>query len=361
MVKVGVRFMYFISEVYQKDIQNIVDLPLPWEKLKEHSLLLTGSSGLIGTMMIDVFMQKNKQDNLNLTVYAIGRNEEKAKERFLEYWDNPYFKFIPMDVNNPISIDEDIDYVIHAASNTHPRLYAIDPIGSLLTNLKGLYNLLEYGRSHGVKRTLFLSSVEIYGEALSSDDIFDESYCGYIDCNTVRACYPEGKRSGEALCNAFISKYNMDVVIPRLSRVYGPTMRLDDSKAMSQFILNSVNGKDIILKSLGQQKYSYCYVGDVIQGLLYCLLQGKSGEAYNIADTRTDMLLKDIAQYIADLNDKKVIYDLPDKTEQKGFSKVTTGVMDSSKLQQLGWKPFDNLRSGIKKTIQILKASNSRR
>lgn len=358
MVKIGVILMLFTSEIYRKDIQNIIDLPLLWEKLKGRSLLLTGCSGLIGTMMIDVLMQKNKQDNLRLTLYAIGRNEEKAKERFQEYWENPYFEFVPMDVNNPILIDKDADYIIHAASNTHPKLYATDPIGSLLTNLEGLYNLLEYGRSHGVKRTLFLSSVEIYGEALSSDDIFDENYCGYIDCNTVRACYPEGKRAGEALCNAFISKYNMDIVIPRLSRVYGPTMRLDDSKAMSQFILNGVSGREIVLKSLGQQKYSYCYVGDVVQGLLYCLLQGKSGEAYNIADTKTDMLLKDIAQYIADLNGKKVIYNLPDKIEQKGFSKVTIGVMDSSKLQQLGWKPFDNLKSGIEKTIQILKELN---
>lgn len=347
--------MYLKSHLYQQDLNNICKLDLPWDKMHNSSLLITGASGLIGTMLIDVLMMKNEQKQLSCQIYAAGRNAEKARERFGDYWNSPYFQFVSMDVNQPIQLDKKIDFIIHAASNTHPRLYASDPVGSLMTNLEGTYNLLEYGRTHGMKRMLFLSSVEIYGQALHPEDVFDEKYCGYIDCNGVRACYPEGKRAGEALCNAYISKYNLDIVIPRLSRVYGPTMRLDDSKAMSQFLMNGVRGEDIVLKSKGLQKFSYCYVGDVVQGVLYCLLKGKSGEAYNIADVKTDMLLKDITQYIASLNGHKVVFDLPDATEQKGFSKVTVGVMDSSKLQILGWQPFDNLKSGIKKTIAILK------
>ncbi|ADB47135.1 NAD-dependent epimerase/dehydratase family protein [Acidaminococcus fermentans DSM 20731] len=346
--------MYLKSLLYQQDLHNISKVNLPWNKLHNSSLMITGASGLIGTMLIDVLMMKNEQEQLNCKIYATGRNIQKAQERFGDYWDRPYFHFVTMDVNYPIRIEHEVDFIIHAASNTHPRLYASDPVGSLMTNLEGTYNLLEYGRTHKMKRMLFLSSVEIYGQALKTEDVFDEKYCGYIDCNAVRACYPEGKRAGEALCNAYISKYNLDIVIPRLSRVYGPTMRLDDSKAMSQFLMNGVRGEDIVLKSEGLQKFSYCYVGDVVQGLLYCLLKGKCGEAYNIADVKCNMLLKDITQYIASLNGCKVVFDLPDVTEQKGFSKVTVGVMDSTKLQKLGWKPFDDLKSGIKKTIKIL-------
>lgn len=347
--------MYLKSGIYDQDIKNIIDLDLPWNKLQNHSLLLTGASGLIGTMLVDVLMAKNEKEQLNCQIYAVGRNEKKAKKRFVDYWENPYFRFVAMDVNKSIQFEENIDYIIHAASNTHPKLYASDPVGSLMTNLEGTYNLLEYGRTHNLKRMLFLSSVEIYGQALHSNDVFDEKYCGYIDCNGVRACYPEGKRAGEALCNAYISKYGLDIVIPRLSRVYGPTMRVDDSKAMSQFLMNGVRGEDIVLKSRGLQKFSYCYVGDVVQGLLYCLLRGKCGEAYNVSDVKTDMLLKDITQYIASLNGHEVVFHLPDADEQKGFSKVTVGVMDSTKLQSLGWRPFDDLKSGIKKTIGILR------
>ena len=348
--------MYLKSGIYDQDIKNIIDLDLPWNKLQNHSLLFTGASGLIGTMLVDVLMAKNEKEQLNCKIYAVGRNEKKAKKRFVDYWENPCFCFVAMDVNKPIQFEENIDYIIHAASNTHPKLYASDPVGSLMTNLEGTYNLLEYGRTHNLKRMLFLSSVEIYGQALHSNDVFDEKYCGYIDCNGVRACYPEGKRAGEALCNAYISKFGLDIVIPRLSRVYGPTMRLDDSKAMSQFLMNGVRGEDIVLKSRGLQKFSYCYVGDVVQGLLYCLLKGECGEAYNIADVKTDLLLKDITQYIASLNGRKVAFDLPDVMELKGFSKVTVGVMDSTKLQRLGWYPFDDLKSGLKKTIEVLKS-----
>ena len=348
--------MYLRAQQYKQDVINIIGLNLPWYKLHNHSLLLTGASGLIGTLLVDVLMSKNKKERLNCKIYAVGRNEKKARERFTDYWNDSCFQFIQMDVNKPIQWEQNIDYIIHAASNTHPKLYASDPVGSLMTNLEGTYNLLEYGRTHNMKRMLFLSSVEIYGQALHSDDVFDEKYCGYIDCNGVRACYPERKRAGEALCNAYISKYGMDIVIPRLSRVYGPTMRLDDSKAMSQFLMNGVRGEDIVLKSQGLQKFSYCYVGDVVQGLLYCLLKGECGEAYNIADVKTDLLLKDITQYIASLNGRKVAFDLPDVMEQKGFSKVTVGVMDSTKLQRLGWYPFDDLKSGLKKTIEVLKS-----
>lgn len=346
--------MYLNSSLYEKDVQNIANIDLPWNDLQDKSILITGASGLIGTYLVDVLMLKNHESQLHMKIYASGRNENKGKDRFKDYSDNLNFKFLKMDVNHPLNCDFRFDYIIHAASNTHPRLYASDPVGSLMTNLEGTYNLLEYGRTHGMKRMIFLSSVEIYGQALHREDVFDEKYCGYIDCNGVRACYPEGKRAGEALCNAYISKYNLNIVIPRLSRVYGPTMRLDDSKAMSQFLMNGVHGEDIVLKSQGLQKFSYCYVGDVVQGLMYCLLKGKCGEAYNIADVKTDMLLKDITQYIASLNGHKVVFDLPDAAEQNGFSKVTVGVMDSSKLQKLGWQPFDDLKSGIKKTIDIL-------
>ncbi len=347
--------MFSKAELYCQDVMNVAGVDLPWQKFKNKTLLLTGASGLIGTFLIDVLMRKNETDQLGIKIYAAGRNEQAARSRFADYWDSDSFSFLQLDVNQPLDTDIHFDYILHAASNTHPVQYATDPVNSLMTNLLGTYNLLEYGRKCGLERFIFLSSVEIYGQALHEEDVFDENYCGYIDCNTVRAGYPEGKRAGEALCQAYIAKYDMDIVIPRLSRVYGPTMKLDDSKAMSQFLMNGVKGEDIVLKSEGLQKFSYCYVADVVLGILFVWLKGKTGEAYNVADTKTDMLLRDISRYIAEINGRKVIFQLPEDAENKGFSKVTVGVMTPAKLQKLDWEPFDDLKSGILKTIQILK------
>ena len=347
--------MYITSDLYFEDVKRVTNLPLPWDILRGKSILLTGASGLIGTFLVDVLMEKNIADAINVKILAVGRGAEKAKERFSDYWENENFSFLSADMNKPFSIGIPVDYVIHAASNTHPRLYSDDPVASLMTNILGTYYLLEYARCMKTERFVFISSVEIYGQALRTKDVFDEKYCGYLDCNQFRAAYPEGKRAGEALCNAYIGKYGMNIVIPRLSRVYGPTMRLDDSKAMSQFIINGICGEDIVLKSKGDQRYSYCYVADAVSGILYTMLLGKCGEAYNVADINGAITLREITENIAGYVGRKVVFDLPDEQESAGFSKVSVGVMDTKKLQGLGWRAFDNVSTGTRKTIKIIK------
>ena len=148
-------------------------------------------------------------------------------------------------------IQNDVDYVIHLASNTHPLQYSLDPIGTITTNVFGTYNTLEFAKKQHAVRYAFASSNEIYGENRGDKELFDESYCGYIDSNTLRAGYPESKRCSEALCQAFNKQENIDVVIPRLTRSYGPTMLMSDTKAISQFIKKALANEDIVLKSEG--------------------------------------------------------------------------------------------------------------
>ena len=349
--------MYIGNRQYVEDVERIAALDLPWEKLGGKKILLTGATGMIGTTLVDVLMKKNLDSDLGAKIFAAGRKIQSAKERFGEYFGNENFEFLPLDVN-AINVDElldrKFDYIIHAASNTHPVQYATDPVGSIMSNILGTYNLLELGRRSELDRFVFVSSVEIYGQA-RGDDVFDEKYCGYIDCNTLRAGYPEGKRAGETLCNAYISKFGMDVVIPRLSRCYGSTMRLDDSKAMSQFIMNGVKREEIVLKSEGLPQFSYCYSSDAVSGLLYCMLLGECGGAYNVADSSEIMSLRQIAEYIAEISGRKVVFEIPDAVQSAGFSKVVKGVMSNEKLRALGWRPFDDTKSGVKKTIEILR------
>ena len=345
---------------YERDVAYVAHLEFPWEKLQDKSFLITGASGLIGSFLIDVLMYNNINRKLNCRIYAVGRNIEKAKMKFGSYWDMDSFKFISHDINQSLDIDgvDVIDYVLHMASNTHPVAYSTDPIGTVTANIIGTNNLLDFAVKKHAVRFAFASSNEIYGENRGDVEFFDEDYCGYINSNTMRAGYPESKRCGEALCQAYKKQKNLDVVIPRFTRSYGPTMLESDTKAISQFILKAIKKQDIILKSAGTQYYSYTYVADAVSGLLTVMLKGTNGEAYNIADESSDIMLKDLAHILADLAGRKVIFELPDEIEKAGYSTATKARLDGSKLKKLGWKPKYNIQQGLQQTVEILENLN---
>lgn len=344
------------NEAYCRDLELVTAMDLPWEKLQDRSILISGATGLVGKFLVDVLMTKN-EEGLECTVYALSRNAQKAQDRFSKWSGNDLLRFISYDINKPLVRDDlgTIDYVLHMASNTHPMQYSTDPIGTITTNIIGVQNMLDFAVEHHAARLAFASSNEIYGENRGDVELFDEEYCGYINSNTMRAGYPESKRCGEALCQAYKAQKGLDVVIPRLTRTYGPTMLMSDTKAISQFIRKGIAGEDIVLKSAGTQYYSYTYVADAVSGLLYVLLKGESGEAYNIADQRSDIMLKDLAAIIAGIAGKEVVFEIPDAVEAAGYSKATKARLDSSKLKKLGWRAQYDMKSGLERTIGILK------
>lgn len=347
-----------LDELYINEFENLKKLEIDYSKLHNKSILITGVCGLIGSYLVDFLMYLNK-NGLNCKIYGIGTNLEKAKNRFFQYWSNNEFEFIRHDINDKLELNiGKINYIIHLASKTHPRDYSTKPIETITTNVIGTYNLLNFAVKHCCDRFAFASSCEVYGENRGDVEIFDEKYCGYIDCNTLRAGYPESKRCGETLCQAFSSQMGLDVVIPRFSRTFGPTMLLTDSKALSQFIKNGLNKENIILKSNGEQYYSYTYVADAVSALLTIILNGNNGEAYNIADSNNDIKLKDLASIVAKETGTEVIFQLPDDIEKLGYSTATKSRMDSSKLKSIGWKSIYNINNGIKETINIMKKQN---
>ena len=351
-----IELSVYSSELYTEDVKSVYLLSLPWEKLANKVVLLSGATGMIGSFFTDVIMEKNKQ-GLDCTIFALTRSPDKAKNRFLKFVEDEHLKFIPYDVKNPLDADyiDKVDFVLHLASNTHPLQYSTDPIGTITTNIIGLQNLLDFSVQHAASRFVFASSNEVYGENRGDVELFDEGYCGYINCNTLRAGYPESKRCGEALCQAYIKQTGLDVVIPRFTRTYGPTMLMSDTKAISQFIKKGIAGEDIVLKSAGNQYYSYEFVADSVSGLLTTLLLGNAGESYNIADENSDIRLKDLAQIIAEAAGRKVIFELPDNVEAAGYSTATKARLDGRKLMSLGWKPQHDIRTGILRTMTELK------
>ena len=245
----------YLNELYLNDVRFVSGFDLPWQKLTNKSIMLSGATGLLGSFLVDVILEKDLTSDLNCTVYALGRDEQKAKVRFSKFSEDKHLIFIPYDVKNSFVRNDigTVDYVLHLASNTHPMQYSTDPIGTITTNIIGLQNMLDFAIDHHATRFAFASSNEIYGENRGDVEFFDEAYCGYINSNTMRAGYPESKRCGEALCQAYKVQMGLDVVIPRFTRSYGPTMLMSDTKAISQFIKKGIAGEATALLRISRE------------------------------------------------------------------------------------------------------------
>lgn len=332
--------------LYQEDLQNILKTE-GIESLRGKSILITGATGLIGTQLVDALMLLG-----DVNVYVVGRNEEKAKIRFGEYFGKNCFHFLKHQVTEPFDDTINVDYVIPMASTTHPLAYSKYPVETMFVNLKGAEHALNLAKKCGA-RVVYPSSNEIYGSARGTDK-FTEDYTGNLNLANSRACYTESKRSCEALCQSYAAEYGINVVIARLTRTFGPSVLSTDSKASSQFINKALTHEDIVLKSKGEQFFSYTYVADAVSALLFILLHGKASQAYNISNEACNVHLKDFAKTCANYAGTKVIFDLPSDVESKGYSIAQTAILDNSKLLNLGWKPLYSFNDAIKRTLDIL-------
>ena len=336
-------------DTYQQDILQIFQSDLPWSKFSGTNILVTGATGLIGGCLVEALMMNPNRD---YQVYASGRNEDRAEKRFKDYSTNESFHFIKYDVTAPLEGNIQFDYIIHAASNASPNFFAQKPVEVIKSNVDGVVNLMEYGLRHGMKRFLYVSSGEVYGEG--DGRVFTEDYSGYVNCSTPRACYPSSKRVAETLCVSYAAEYGADVVIARPCHTYGPHFTDQDNRVYAQFIRNVLRGEDIVMKSTGEQYRSWCYVVDCVSALLYILLKGKNGEAYNIADEASNISIRELAELVASIGGRKVIIDIPNAEEKRGYNVVSKSIYSAVKTMSLGWKGKTNVRFGLVKTINEL-------
>lgn len=326
-------------------------------QLASKRILICGAGGLIGTALVELMLEINSQYETNIEIYALGRNQATLGERFSIHLNKSAFHILAADVIDFLPNGLRFDYIIQAASPAHPLAYSQTPVDVMKANLMGTINMLELARNSGAK-LLFVSSGEIYGTSNIIDSVFRENDYGYIEVSNPRSCYPESKRAAETLCASYYAQYGVDTVAARLCYVYGPTITNNNSRADAQFLRNAISHEDIVMKSPGAQVRSFCYVRDAVTGLLYILLKGRSGEAYNIANKKSIASIREYAEILAALSGVKIKYVLPSETEAKGYSQVSRAVLDASKLEMLGWQPQYDLEQGLLKTYNDLQKRN---
>lgn len=323
---------------------------LPWERLDGANVLVAGATGIVGSCLVDILMSRPGR---GYEVFAMGRDAERASRLFGRHWGDAGFHFVAHDVLEPLRSSARFDFIVDAASGASPGVFAADPVGVVKTNVAGLANLMDYGLAHGMRRLLYVSSGEVYGEGDGS--AFVETDSGYVDPMRARSCYPSAKRAAETLCAAYADQYGADVVVARPAHVFGPCFTGRDNRATAQFFRNAARGEDIVLKSAGTQVRSWIYVVDCATALLHILLKGQGANAYNVADPGATLSVREMAQAVADAAGRTVEFAAAEVAESKGYTTVTRSLFDVGKLRRLGWSPMGNVQDNIRKTLKAIK------
>lgn len=321
---------------------------------KNNSIIVTGATGLLGSLIVKGFLEANKIYALNNTIYAFARNIDKAKKVFGNYINEINFNIVQHEITQPINLKANIDYIFHTACVTTSKEMVTNPVELVKTSICGTMNILDYANYNKVKSVVYLSSMETYGVVESSDKRLKEEDLGFLDLSSVRSCYPESKRLNENLCKCYASEYGLNVCTARLTQTFGAGAVLEDNRIFAHIAKSVVFNKDLVLKTTGILTRDYCYTTDAIFAILILSKKGKSGEIYNIANESTTISVYEMAQMVVEkINNgkNKLVLDVQQDVNSLGFSPASKTQLDCSKMKSLGWSPKFDLEQMYKKLI----------
>ncbi len=324
------------------------------KEMADRTILITGATGMIGTMIIKVLQTYSHHNNTAIHIVAHIRNKEKAQHKLMGYIDEN-IEWIVGDICTPIVYDKPIDYIIHCASTTTSQDFVSKPVETIKTALIGTQNILSFAQNKNIKKVIYTSSLEVYG----NPDTFEvpEESNGRIDWTSVRSSYSEGKRMAECMCQSYYAEYNVPIVIARLAQTFGAGFEPTDNRVYAQFARAVAAKQDIVLHTKGTTIRDYCYLTDAVSALLLLCIKGVAGETYNVANEDTTCSIAEMAQIVAGLSDgtTKVMFDLSIDTARLGYNPEMKIKLLSNKLRKLGWEPKNNITTAFTKTINGLK------
>lgn len=340
--------------IIEQDVETIASSPVPWDRLHRKTVLISGANGFVPAYILETLLYLNEAANAGIHVVALVRNHERAMRRLGHFSGRKDLTFIVQDVRDPYSGPAAVDFVVHAASQASPRFFGSDPVGTFETNVIGTQRMLQVAREAHSEGFLFFSSGEVYGRQEDSSIPVNETSYGYLDPLDLRSCYAEGKRGGETLCASWHAQFAVPAKIVRLSHTYGPGMELNDGRVFADVVADIVAGRNIVLKSDGSARRPFCYLADATIAFFTVLLNGKSGEAYNVgSDSECSVL--ELAEMLCRLfpeRNCRVVRQERKPDDPYIVSPNIGGHFDLSKIRALGWQPTTSIAQGFTRTVK---------
>ena len=307
--------------------------------MKQITNLVTGGAGFLGSHLIDRLMQKNER------VICIDNYISGNKKNIIKWISHKNFKEIKHDIVNPISFD--VDKIWHLACPASPRKFIENPIETIKTNFLGTLNMLDLAK-HLDAKILIASSSAIYGDPEIHPQI--ESYNGSVNTFGERSCYEEGKRFAETLCFNYLNSYRIDVRIARIFNTYGPRMGIADGRVVSNFIVQALKNKKITIYGDGTQTRSFCYVDDLINGLIK-LMESTYNSPINLGN-KSEIKVIELAELIKNKINKDLEFtyqSLPKNDPAKRNPSILLA------KKELEWEASISLEIGLNKTIEYFR------
>ncbi len=341
----------------QEDIETISKCINSFKELHNKTVFVTGTTGLIGQQVVKAFLCANRLFGTNINIIAHARNEEKVNQIYGNLINRNNIQFIYSDITKPFDEDIKCDYIIHGAGITgNPKRHIDNPTITINTAVLGTHNVLELAKQNRVKGMVYMSSWEVYGITdQNKEEIYENDY-GYIDLSVVRRCHGESKRLCECYCVAYANEFDLPIMMGRIPLTFGPGVMDTDNRVFAQFARSVVKNEDIILHTTGETLRNHCYIADVIRALLYIMVKGNKAESYNIVNENTGMSIIDMAKLVSDLyDDRKINVKVEIEDSSKfGYNPVLRCLLNSKKLQELGWKPMYDLEDMYDRMIRSM-------
>lgn len=323
------------------------------EELRDKTFLITGATGLIGSVMVKCLLELNRQMQLGIKVIAVVRSLDKAQKVFAGEYRQIDFRQLELSEITQERIGRIVNYVVHLACPTASKYFVEHPVETLRTAVEGTTAVLEFAKAAKVKSVVYASSLETYGSN-HTDDWLKEDFQGYVNPTEVRSSYNIGKRTCECLCHAYAKEYGVNVMIARMTQTFGAGVEYNDGRVFAQFARKAIEGQNIELHTSGETCRMYCYTTDAVSAMLYLLIKGKKGEAYNIANKDSYISIRDMAYLVRDGFNTNIDVVVAPK-ENQGYAPETKLRLDTAKVESLGWKSEYGLKEMFGRLIKSMR------